>query len=182
MTTTIDSCQPVPYDASATISGTAPRRPARRRLLGRRRRAGRRRGGRQGLAIVETALVLNICLLFLLALYDFSRVILVQQLVINAAREGCRYAIVSTDTATTTQVQAYVTNYLCGMQISSLVINVFEANPANGANIGTWTNAGLSDYIGVQITGKINTITPTFSMLPSTVAVSATAVMACEGD
>ena len=79
--------------------------------------------------IVETALVLNVCLMFLLGLLDFSRVIMMRQLVINAAREGCRYAVVSTSTVTTSQVQTYVTNYLCGQQINSLTINVYEADP-----------------------------------------------------
>ena len=60
---------------------------------------------------------------------------MLQQLVINAAREGCRYAVVSTSTATTAQVQTYVTNYLCGQQINNLVINVYEANPTTGANL-----------------------------------------------
>ena len=57
--------------------------------------------------------------MFLLGLFDFSRVIMIRQLVTNAAREGCRYAVVNTSTATTSQVQTYVTNYLCGQQIKA---------------------------------------------------------------
>ena len=73
---------------------------------------------RGGAAVtLETALVLNVCLIFLLGLFDFSRVIMIRQVVTNAAREGCRYAVVSTSTATTSQIQNYVTNYLCGQQI-----------------------------------------------------------------
>ena len=145
-----------------------------------RSRANRRR--RSGAVVVETALVLNVCLIFLLGLYDFSRVIMMQQLVTNAAREGCRYAVVNTSTATTSQVQAYVTNYLCGQQIANLVINVYEANPTTGANLGAWTNAGLSNSVGVQVTGTISTLTPTFSMLPRSLPLSATCVMASEGN
>ena len=52
-----------------------------------------------GDTIVQTALVLNIWLMFLLGLFDFSRVIMLRQLVTNAAREGCRYAVVNTSTA-----------------------------------------------------------------------------------
>jgi Flp pilus assembly protein TadG len=182
MQTAFDPCRLVPSAALSAKAGETPRRAGRRRALERRRGGSRKAAGRRGAAVLETALILNICLMFLLALYDFSRVILVQQLAINAAREACRYAIVSTDTATTAQVQTYATNYLCGVQLSSLNISVYEANPATGANIGTWTNAGLSNSIGVQITGKINTITPTFSLLPGTIAISATSVMACQGD
>lgn len=139
----------------------------------------RRRGGA---VVVETALVLNVCLIFLLGLYDFSRVIMVEQLITNAAREGCRYAVVNTSSATTSQVQSCVTNYLCGQQIGSLVINVYQANPTTGANLGAWTNAGLSSSVGVQITGTINPITPTFSLLPHSLPVQATCIMASEGN
>lgn len=162
----------------------------RRSLLrARSRRAAQRRGSvagkgcrRRGAVTLETALVLNVCLIFLLGLFDFSRVVMIRQIVTNAAREGCRYAIVNTNSATTSQVQSCVTNYLCGQQIGSLVINVYQADPTSGANIGSWTNAGLSDSIAVQITGTINTVTPTLSFLPGTVPVQATCVMASEGD
>ncbi len=126
--------------------------------------------------------MLNVCLLFVLGLFDFGRVIMLQQLVTNAAREGCRYAIVNTSTATTSQVQTYVTNYLCGQQITNLAINVYEADPTTGANLGAWTNAGLSNSIAVQVTGTISTLTPTFSLLPSSVPVQSTCIMASEAN
>lgn len=107
---------------------------------------------------------------------------MIRQVVTNAAREGCRYAVVNTSTATTSQVQSYVTNYLCGQQIKSLNINVYQADPTTGANLGTWTNAGLSNSIGVQVTGTISPITPTFSLLPSSLPVQATSIMASEAN
>jgi Flp pilus assembly protein TadG len=128
------------------------------------------------------ALVLNVCLMFLLGLFDFARVIMMRQLVTNAAREGCRYAVVNTNTVTTSQIQTYVTNYLCGQQIKSLSISVYQADPTTGANIGTWSNAGLTNSIGVQVSGTISTMTPTFSLLPSSLPVSATCVMASEAN
>ena len=91
---------------------------------------------RRGAVTLETALVLNVCLIFVLGLFDFSRVIMIRQVVTNAAREGCRYAVVSTSTATTSQIQSCVTNYLCGQQINNLVINVYEADPTTGNNLG----------------------------------------------
>jgi Flp pilus assembly protein TadG len=142
----------------------------------------RHRARRRGATIVQTALVLNVCLMFLLGLFDFSRVIMLRQLVTNAAREGCRYAVVNTSTGTTAQVQSYVTTYLCGQPINGLTINVYQANPTTGANIGTWTNAGLSDSIAVQITGTISTMTPTFSLLPSSLPIQAISIMASEAN
>ena len=131
---------------------------------------------------MEMALVLNVCLMFLLGLFDFGRVMMMRQLVTNAAREGCRYAVVNTSTVTTSQIQTYVTNYLCGQQIKSLSISVYQADPTTGANIGTWSNAGLSNSIGVQVSGTISTMTPTFSLLPSSLPVTATCVMASEAN
>ena len=75
-----------------------------------------------------------------------------------------------------------MTNYLCGQQINNLTINVYEADPTTGANLGAWSNAGLTNSVGVQITGTINTVTPTFSMLPSSLPVQATCIMASEGN
>src|ERR1700722_6198723 len=120
----------------------------------------RRQRRRRGATIVQPALVLNVCLMFLLGLCDFVRVIMLRQIVTNAAREGCRYAVVNTSTATTAQVQSCVTTYRCGQPINSLVISVYQADPTTGANIGTWPNAGRSDSIGVQSTGTISTMPP----------------------
>ncbi len=145
--------------------------------------AGRPRGGRRrGATIVEMAVVLNVCLIFVLGIFDFGRVTMMRQLVTNAAREGCRYAVVNTSTATTSQVQTCVTNYLCGQQIQSLSISVYEADPTTGANLGPWTNAGLSNSIGVKVTGTVHTLTPTFSFLPSSLPLSATCIMASEAN
>jgi Flp pilus assembly protein TadG len=181
MTTMLANPQSVQHQR---VVGTRPRAPhaALRFCRSRRGPGSRNRSRRSGAVVVETALVLNVCLIFLLGLYDFSRVVMFEQLVTNAAREGCRYAVVNTSTATTSQVQAYVTNYLCGQKIASLVINVYQANPTTGANIGAWTNAGLSSSVGVQVTGTISTLTPTFSLLPRNLPVSATCVMASEGN
>ncbi len=126
--------------------------------------------------------MLSICLTFLLGLFDFGRVIMVRQVVTNAAREGCRYAVVNTTSGTTGQVQTCVTNYLAGQQIKNLAISVYQADPTTGANIGTWTNAGMSNSICVQVTGTITPITPTFSLLPSSVPVQATCIMASEAN
>ena len=71
---------------------------------------------------------------------------------------------------------------MCGQQINSLSISVYQADPTTGADIGTWSNAGLTNSIGVQVTGTIKTMTPTFSMLPSSLPVKATCVMASEAN
>jgi Flp pilus assembly protein TadG len=139
-----------------------------------------RRPRRRGATIVETALVLGLALMFVLGLFDFGRVIMMQQLVENAAREGARQAVVGTSSMSTAQIQAIVTQYMAGQTVSSLSISIYEADPTTGANIGTWTNASLTNCIAVQVTANCATMTPTFSLLPSLVPLKATAVMYSE--
>lgn len=64
---------------------------------------------RHGASAVEFAVVLPIFIIFLLGILEFGRIIMVQQVVVNAAREGCRRAIV--EDLTTAQVAARVNQY-----------------------------------------------------------------------
>jgi Flp pilus assembly protein TadG len=137
---------------------------------------------RRGATIVETALVLGIALMLLLGLFDFGRVLMFRQLLANAAREGARLATVTTNSSTTSDIQTCVTNYLGGQQLKNLTISVYEADPTTGNNIGTWTSAALGTCIGVQVTGTYSCMTPTFSLLPTNLPLSATAIMNSEGN
>ncbi|QEH35992.1 TadE-like protein [Aquisphaera giovannonii] len=128
-----------------------------------RRRAGRGVRRRRGAAVVETAIVLPIAIMLILGVFDFSRVIAMRQVLQNAAKDGGRYAVVRAVDATTTdgQVIQYVQGYLAGVQgqlqgfVSSRDIQVFKADPATGANIGSWKDAGFGEYIGVRISGTM---------------------------
>jgi Flp pilus assembly protein TadG len=141
-----------------------------------------RRNTRRGAAAVETALVLSICFVFLFGLFDFCRLLMVEQVVTNAAREGARFATVSTSTVTTAAVQSVVQNFLAGQVPSSTTIQVYLANPLTGANIGNWTTAQLGQAIGVQVTASYTPILSKFSLLPSSVPVVETAIMRSEAN
>ena len=119
---------------------------------------------RRGVATVETALVLSICFVFMFGLFDFCRLLMVRQVVANAAREGARYATVSTDTVTSSQVQTVVQNFLAG-QAAGATISVYLANPATGANIGTWETAQQGQAVGVQVTTNYTPLLSKFSLL-----------------
>jgi Flp pilus assembly protein TadG len=135
---------------------------------------------RRGVTLVETAVVLNLFLLLMFGIMEYGRFVLQGQVLINAAREGARYAAVNTTTATTTQVQNYVTSYLAGQIPSNLVIQVYQADPNSGANIGSWNNANTGSLIAVQITGTYQPMLPITSILPGPVPLSATCVTYCE--
>jgi Flp pilus assembly protein TadG len=135
---------------------------------------------RRGVTLVESAVVLNLFLLLMFGVMEYGRFVLQGQVLINAAREGARYAAVNTTTATTAQVQSYVTGYLAGQIPSNLVIQVYQADPNSGANIGSWTNANTGSLIAVQITGNYQPMLPITSILPGPVPLSATCVTYCE--
>ena len=44
--------------------------------------------------MVETAVVIGLFMLFLFSIFEYGRLVMLENLIINAAREGCRYAVV----------------------------------------------------------------------------------------
>lgn len=75
----------------------------RRKNGGLVKRLGKRR---RGAAIVEFAVVLPLLLMLLFGIIDFGWIFMVRQTLTNAAREGCRVAVLKT--ATADQVRARV--------------------------------------------------------------------------
>jgi Flp pilus assembly protein TadG len=70
------------------------------------------RPGRPGAAAVEFAVVAPILVLFAFGMIEFARVMMVEEVLTNAAREGCRKAVLpgSTSSDVTTVVNNYLTN------------------------------------------------------------------------
>jgi Flp pilus assembly protein TadG len=137
-------------------------------------------GRRRGATVVEAAIVMNIFLLFLFAIMEFGNYVFVKQLMDNAARDGARMAALGPLATSTSQIQAQVTTELCSSGPSSLSIQVFQANPSTGANIGAWTNAGLGQTIAVQISGNYQPLLKLASLLPTAIPISSTAMVYSE--
>jgi len=153
--------------------------PRRRRLL-------RRRGS----TVVQAALVLPATLLLLFGIMEYCRYLMLLQVVTNAAREGCRYAVMHTDPvvlngATYGNATSNVTSVISGVMGSqSLVgqaISIYESD-ALGNNLGTWTNTTNGQWITVKITGSFKSVVAPFLMMPSSLPITATAVMQCEAN
>jgi Flp pilus assembly protein TadG len=145
---------------------------------------------RRGATLVETALVLPLCLLFVLGVFEYSRYLMMLHLATNAAREGCRYAVSHTQPVTidgTTQgntasdVTNVVSNYLAGQQLYSQAINVYQSDSL-GNNVGAWTDAAAGEFICVKVTGTFQSAVPNLLYMSSSLPVQAFAVMPCEGD
>lgn len=87
-----------------------------RRALG--RRAGRH--GESGQALAEIAIALPLLLLMLIGIWEFARAYQIQQVIVNAAREGAREVVlpVQDGKGTIASATTVVENYLAGGSVA----------------------------------------------------------------
>jgi Flp pilus assembly protein TadG len=163
---------------------------------------------RSGVTVVESAFVLSICLLFLFGIFEFGRYIMLLQIMTNAAREGARYAAVTTNDASanpTLDVQNYTLAAMAGQdgQLTgtggipfdqTTMIQVYRCDPTtfqpvdvNGNPVSPWTNApytnaGFGQPIAITITGNFTPAVPTFLQMMSTIPMQTSAVMYSEAN
>jgi Flp pilus assembly protein TadG len=139
---------------------------------------------RRGAVAVETGIVLPVFLMILLGIFEYSRFVMMRNLVDNAAREGARNAVVHTYDYTTSQIQSLVTNRLAGQegQLGGLAITVFKADPTTGTNLDQWTNARFGDWIMVRVSGTYRPAVTGLLRMSSSWNVSGQAMMRCEAN
>jgi len=94
------------------------------RLCGRKRR---------GAAVVEFAIVAPIFFLMVLGIIEFGRMVMVQQVITNASREGARIAIL--DDTTAGDVRATVDNYLTNATVTGAEVTI-DPDPPSDAGYG----------------------------------------------
>jgi Flp pilus assembly protein TadG len=137
---------------------------------------------RPGAALVETAVAMIVCLIFLFAIFEYGRFVMMKQLLENATREGARQAVVTTNTLTDTDIQNTVTAFLAGQPLTIASFSVYKADPTNGNPAGPWNSAAFGQSIAVDVTGTYKPILPTFGMLPNPVTLKAKATMNSEAN
>jgi Flp pilus assembly protein TadG len=88
---------------------------------------------RRGAAVVEFAFVAPVFILLIVGMLEFGRMVMVKQILTNAAREGARKAVL--DGTTTSDVVSTVTSYMNDAQITvtSADIVISPSNPASAA-------------------------------------------------
>ncbi|HKI17895.1 MAG TPA: TadE/TadG family type IV pilus assembly protein, partial [Isosphaeraceae bacterium] len=105
---------------------------------------------------VETALVMTLMTSFVFGIFEYSRLLMNWQLLNNAAREGCRFAIANnTSTTITTQVQTIVTQYMAGQTTSFSNFTV----TLSGTHLGVSTainSLAPGDLVTVTVSGTYN--------------------------
>lgn len=92
-----------------------------------RRRGDRQPKNRLGAAAVEFAVCAPVLVLLLIGMIEFGRMVMVQQVLTNASREGCRVAIL--DGSTNSEIQTTVSNYLSGSNINGATVTVTPNDP-----------------------------------------------------
>jgi Flp pilus assembly protein TadG len=143
------------------------------------RKNGRNR--RLGAAAVETALVMIPLCIFIFGVFEYGRLLLDWNLLNNAAREGCRYALVN-NTATTidTDVQNVVSTFV-GRESSNFSNFTVTVSGTHGGVSTAVNNLVPGDMITVTVSGqyKFMNVIPLVTM--PTLTIRSASTMVCEG-
>lgn len=87
---------------------------------------------RSGAAAVEFAAVVPVFFLLIFGMIEYGRMVMVQQILTNAAREGARVGVL--DTSTAADVSAAANQYLTAANINSATITVSPNPPSSAAS------------------------------------------------
>jgi len=141
-----------------------------------------RSGRRWGAAAIETAMVMIPMTMFLFGVFEYGRLLMNWNLLNNAAREGCRYALVNNTSGTiSTSVQTTVTNYMAGQSGSFTGFTVTVSGTHGGVSTPV-NNLVPGDWITVTVSGNYHfmRIIPK-AIMPASVSLSSSVTMLCEG-
>jgi Flp pilus assembly protein TadG len=136
---------------------------------------------RGGAVTVEMAAIISVLVLFLFSVFEYGRYVMIENLLINAVRDGCRYALVNCqDPNVLTNTQAVVRQKMAGLdaQLTTFTITAFPTNNPTGALSAT----NPDDPITVKATGTLKALFPALPFIPSTFTMSSSTVMTCEGN
>jgi Flp pilus assembly protein TadG len=102
------------------------------RGLGRSYRLGRGKK-RWGAAAVEFAVVAPLFFLLIFGMIEFGRMVMIQQVITNASREGARAAVL--DGATSTAVKSAVVTYMAngGVTVTTSNVTINPTDPTTAA-------------------------------------------------
>lgn len=116
---------------------------------------------RRGAAVVEFAIVAPIFVLFVFGMLEYGRMVMVQQVLTNASREGARIAVL--EGATQSDVISAVTDYCASSRvpIASDDVVIDPVDPAN---------AGFGEPVTVEVQVAFSDV----SWLPSPMYLGAT--------
>jgi len=112
------------------------------------RNSNRHARRRTGTAVVEFAVVAPVFFLLIFGMIEYGRMVMVQQVITNAAREGARKGVL--DATTTSDVTTVVSNYLTSANISGATTTVSPDPPSNATSGGSVTVTVSVPYSSVS--------------------------------
>jgi Flp pilus assembly protein TadG len=139
-------------------------------------------GRRRGAVLVETSVIIGLVAMLVFGVFEYSRLLMDWNLLNNAAREACRYALANnTSTTINTSVTNIVTNYMAG---ETKNFSNWSAT-VTGMHLGVSTpvnSLAPGDPITVTVSGtyKFMNIVP-FIHMPSSFVITSGVTMLCEG-
>lgn len=144
-----------------------------RRLLARRAAEH----GESGQALAEIAIALPLLLLMLIGIWEFARAYQIQQVVVNAAREGARTVVLPDAGADIDSATVIVNNYLSAGRVNGATVSITADGPS-----GTETT-GESMTVTVSVPYSFNLIGPVIRLAtgnnggPGDITLSSSATM-----
>jgi len=121
------------------------------------------RRNRRGAAVVEFAVVAPILFLLVFGMIEYGRLVMVQQMLTNASREGARVGVL--DGSTTADVENIVDTYLTSATVSGATVTVTPSPPSS---------AGFGEPVTVTVDVPFNQV----SWLPSPIFLGGTTMTA----
>jgi Flp pilus assembly protein TadG len=145
-----------------------------RALAGERRKAA---------AAVEATQVLLALTIFVFGIFEYGWFLMNYNVLNNAAREGCRYALVNnTSTTISNDVTTTVTNFMAGKDANFTGFSVSVSGTHGGSAVSNVNNLVAGDFITVTVTGSYHflNIIPLVHM-PTSLTITSSVTMICEG-
>ena len=137
---------------------------------------------RTGATAVETALVLVPCFMFVFGVFEYGRMLMAWNVLNNAAREGCRYALVNnTSTTIAADTTTQVTNRMAGLNTSAFSSFSVSVTGTHGGVSTAVNNLVAGDLITVTVTGTYQFMNIIPNVKLSTVTMTSAPTMVCEG-
>jgi Flp pilus assembly protein TadG len=140
-----------------------------------------KRNRRDGAAAVETAVVMVPLLMIIMGIFEYSWVLMNRNVLNNAARDGCRYALVNnTSTTIASDVTNLVTTRMGGQTKNFTNFTVTVSGTRDGVPMAV-NDLGPGDRITVCVSGnyKFLNVIPFISCPTLSMSSSVTAI--CEG-
>jgi Flp pilus assembly protein TadG len=137
---------------------------------------------RYGSTVVETVLVILPLLMIVLGIFEFGRMLMCWNLLNNAARTGCRWALVNNlDTNIQADTKTQVTNRMAGMDTSAFTGFSVTVTGTHGGVSTPVNNLVAGDMITVTVSGQFQfmNIIPFLNM--GTMTITSSPTMVCEG-